>query len=73
MLTCTRSSEDTMLIWNLYSDRYIQRAGQTGCWWRYSSTVKQQELIWAEKGPRTGSERRYCRSSVEPRSRSSVM
>ncbi|RZC82566.1 hypothetical protein C5167_045355 [Papaver somniferum] len=35
-----------------FSQRYIQKAGEIGCCAGYSSTVKQQELIWAEKGPR---------------------
>lgn len=41
-----------------FSQRYIEEAGQTGCCWRYSAAVKQQELIWAEKGPRRSGERR---------------
>ncbi|KAM0953741.1 putative Zinc finger, FYVE/PHD-type, Zinc finger, RING/FYVE/PHD-type [Dioscorea sansibarensis] len=36
-----------------FSQKYIQRAGNsTGSCWTYPSSVKQQELIWAEKGPR---------------------
>ncbi|KAK9124736.1 hypothetical protein Sjap_014338 [Stephania japonica] len=35
-----------------FSQRYIQRAGKMGCCMGYSSIVKQQELLWAEKGPR---------------------
>ncbi|XP_019163097.1 PREDICTED: uncharacterized protein LOC109159439 [Ipomoea nil] len=45
-----------------FSPRYIQTAGQTGCWMGYSTTVKQQELKWAEKGPRVKSMNRSCRS-----------
>ncbi|MCL7037728.1 hypothetical protein MKW94_010478 [Papaver nudicaule] len=35
-----------------FSQRYIKKAGEIGCCAGYSSKVKQQELIWAEKGPR---------------------
>ncbi|XP_009625491.1 uncharacterized protein [Nicotiana tomentosiformis] len=35
-----------------FSQRYIKRAGEMGCCMGYPSRVKQQELIWAEKGPR---------------------
>ncbi|XAR58838.1 hypothetical protein NMG60_11014399 [Bertholletia excelsa] len=37
-----------------FSHRYIERAGQGGCCmrFRYSRMVIQQELRWAEKGPR---------------------
>lgn len=69
---CPMSSRKNMLIWNLNYDRYIKRAGHTGCFWSYPSTLKQQELIWAEKGPRKSNERRYGWSSIEPRSRSPV-
>ncbi|KAH0464882.1 hypothetical protein IEQ34_004985 [Dendrobium chrysotoxum] len=34
-----------------FSQRYIKRAGKSGCCFGYPSEVKQQELIWAEKGP----------------------
>ncbi|XP_039128047.1 uncharacterized protein LOC120264306 [Dioscorea cayenensis subsp. rotundata] len=37
-----------------FSQKYIQRAGNSGPCWTYPSSVKQQELIWAEKGPRSG-------------------
>ncbi|XP_057772567.1 uncharacterized protein LOC130992094 [Salvia miltiorrhiza] len=36
-----------------FSQRYINKAGNVGCCLGYPSTVKQQELKWAEKGPRT--------------------
>ncbi|XP_020275044.1 uncharacterized protein LOC109849604 [Asparagus officinalis] len=52
-----------------FSPRYIHRAGKTGCWGRYSGFVKQQELMWAEKGPRKRGERRYNEKS----SRNSVV
>ncbi|KAK1264845.1 hypothetical protein QJS04_geneDACA017011 [Acorus gramineus] len=62
-----------------FSQRYIQKAGKVGCCCsRYSSMVKQQELMWAEKGPRRTGERRYGRSEaygpsrVVSRSRSPV-
>ncbi|KAK1312810.1 hypothetical protein QJS10_CPA07g01304 [Acorus calamus] len=62
-----------------FSQRYIQKAGKVGCCCsRYSSMVKQQELMWAEKGPRRAGERRYGRSEaygpsgVVSRSRSPV-
>ncbi|KAL0419307.1 UNVERIFIED_CONTAM: hypothetical protein Sradi_1344200 [Sesamum radiatum] len=42
-----------------FSQRYIQKAGNVGCCMGYSSTVKQQELKWAEKGPRRSGENRY--------------
>lgn len=54
-----------------FSQRYIQRAGEVGCCMGYPSTVKQQELKWAEKGPRRTGEDRYGRSGmVMSRSRS---
>ncbi|KAJ8649803.1 hypothetical protein MRB53_002826 [Persea americana] len=57
-----------------FSQRYIQRAGRFGCCARYPSIVKQQELRWAEKGPRKSGERQYIgRSGVASRSRSPVM
>ncbi|KAK1286382.1 hypothetical protein QJS10_CPB20g00100 [Acorus calamus] len=62
-----------------FSQRYIQKAGKVGCYCsRYSSMVKQQELMWAEKGPRRTGERRYGQSEaygpsgVVSRSRSPV-
>ncbi|CAA3016183.1 Hypothetical predicted protein [Olea europaea subsp. europaea] len=42
-----------------FSQRYIQRAGNVGCCMGYPSKVKQQELKWAEKGPRRSGENRY--------------
>ncbi|KAF5954565.1 hypothetical protein HYC85_007421 [Camellia sinensis] len=58
-------------------NRYIQRAGQTGCCmkFRYPSMVMQQELKWAEKGPRRSGERRYgstTHSTMMSRSRSPI-
>ncbi|KAL7113814.1 hypothetical protein ACP275_04G082500 [Erythranthe tilingii] len=35
-----------------FSQRYIHKAGNVGCCMGYRSGVKQQELKWAEKGPR---------------------
>ncbi|XP_058744730.1 uncharacterized protein LOC131617462 [Vicia villosa] len=36
-----------------FSQRYIERAGKVGCCnWRYPITMKQVEMICAEKGPR---------------------
>ncbi|CAN4124245.1 unnamed protein product [Withania somnifera] len=35
-----------------FSQRYIKRAGKMGCCMGYQRRVKQQELVWAEKGPR---------------------
>ncbi|PSS09554.1 Extra-large guanine nucleotide-binding protein like [Actinidia chinensis var. chinensis] len=57
-----------------FSQRYIQRAGQIGCCirFRYPSIVAQQELKWAEKGPRKSGERRYGQSTMTSRSRSPV-
>lgn len=57
------------------SYRYIQRAGRLGCCAGYPSKVKQEELRWAEKGPRRSGERQHgVRSSgVVSRSRSPVM
>ncbi|XP_028056651.1 uncharacterized protein LOC114260680 [Camellia sinensis] len=60
-----------------FSERYIQRAGQTGCCmkFRYPSMVMQQELKWAEKGPRRSGERRYgstTHSTMMSRSRSPI-
>ncbi|KAF9595749.1 hypothetical protein IFM89_003491 [Coptis chinensis] len=40
-----------------FSQRYIHRAGSIGCCAGYPSLVKQQELKWAEKGPRRSGER----------------
>ncbi|KAI3993663.1 hypothetical protein MKX01_002676 [Papaver californicum] len=42
-----------------FSQRYIQKAGEIGCCAGYSSTVKQQELIWEEKGPRRNGEHHH--------------
>ncbi|KAF6143057.1 hypothetical protein GIB67_041125 [Kingdonia uniflora] len=54
-----------------FSQRYIQRAGKMGCCSRYPSIVKQQELKWAEKGPRRNADRGYGRNGiVTPRSKS---
>ncbi|KAL0458897.1 UNVERIFIED_CONTAM: hypothetical protein Slati_0516900 [Sesamum latifolium] len=55
-----------------FSQRYIQKAGNVGCCMGYSSTVKQQELKWAEKGPRRSGENRYNHSMMASRSRSPV-
>ncbi|KAG0452461.1 hypothetical protein HPP92_024861 [Vanilla planifolia] len=35
-----------------FNQRYISKAGKCGCCYGYSSEVKRQELIWAEKGAR---------------------
>ncbi|XP_058073278.1 uncharacterized protein LOC131222279 [Magnolia sinica] len=56
-----------------FSQRYIQRAGKVGCCSRYPSIVKQQELKWAEKGPRKSGERRHGRSGMVSRSASPVI
>ena len=41
-------------------NRYIQRAGEPGCFCsRYPSMVRQAELKWAEKGPRRNGERGF--------------
>ncbi|XP_077212661.1 uncharacterized protein LOC143847782 [Tasmannia lanceolata] len=56
-----------------FSQRYIKRAGSFGCCARIPSRVKQQELKWAEKGPRRNGERKYGRSSMVSRSVSPVM
>lgn len=42
-----------------FSQRYIQEAGSVGCCTGYPTLVKQQELKWAEKGPRQSGENRY--------------
>ncbi|KAJ0978399.1 hypothetical protein J5N97_013873 [Dioscorea zingiberensis] len=47
-----------------FAQRYIQRAGRTGCCCRYPVSVKQQELKWAEKGPRQASDRQHGRNPV---------
>lgn len=39
--------------------RYIHKAGSMGWCMSYPSRVKEQELRWAEKGPRRSGERRY--------------
>ncbi|XWS29094.1 hypothetical protein CRYUN_Cryun25bG0127000 [Craigia yunnanensis] len=41
-----------------------------GCCSSYPSTVKQEELKWAEKGPRRSGERTYGHSAMISRSRS---
>uniref|UniRef100_A0A7N0VIF5 Uncharacterized protein n=1 Tax=Kalanchoe fedtschenkoi TaxID=63787 RepID=A0A7N0VIF5_KALFE len=49
-----------------FSQRYIERAGkmQAGCCWSYPDNVKQQEVKWAQKGPRLGAASpKYDRSS----------
>ncbi|KAI3461727.1 hypothetical protein Pfo_018390 [Paulownia fortunei] len=53
-----------------FSQRYIQKAGNVGCCMGYRSTLKHQELKWAEKGPRRSGENRYGHSVVVSRSRS---
>nr|GLL30882.1 uncharacterized protein LOC111377188 [Ipomoea trifida] len=53
-----------------FSQRYIQRAGQMGCCMGYPSIVKQQELKWAEKGPKRSGDSRSGRSGAISRSRS---
>ncbi|KAJ9698890.1 hypothetical protein PVL29_007792 [Vitis rotundifolia] len=55
-----------------FSQRYIKRAGDMGCCAGYPSMAKQQELSWAEKGPRRSSERGRNRSMMMSRSRSPV-
>nr|GMD14044.1 Extra-large GTP-binding protein 3 [Ipomoea batatas] len=50
--------------------KYIQRAGQMGCCMGYPSIVKQQELKWAEKGPKRSGDSRPERSGAISRSRS---
>ncbi|XP_014517309.1 uncharacterized protein LOC106774786 [Vigna radiata var. radiata] len=48
-----------------FSQRYIERAGMVGCCsWRYPSTLKHAELIWAEKGPRRSGDRGYGHHSM---------
>ncbi|XP_062081606.1 uncharacterized protein LOC133788230 [Humulus lupulus] len=48
-----------------FSQRYIQRAGETGCFCsRYPTVMRQAELKWAEKGPRRNSERAFGRSGM---------
>ncbi|KAL3850532.1 hypothetical protein ACJIZ3_012414 [Penstemon smallii] len=56
-----------------FSQRYIQKAGNVGCCMLYPSTVKHQELKWAEKGPRRSGENRYRNSVMVSRSRSPVV
>ncbi|XP_073147969.1 uncharacterized protein [Henckelia pumila] len=52
-----------------FSQRYIKKAGKIGCCMGYPSLVKQQELKWAERGPRRSGENRYTHSvMVNPRS-----
>ncbi|KAK9065986.1 hypothetical protein SSX86_015388 [Deinandra increscens subsp. villosa] len=57
-----------------FSQRYIHRAGDVGCWSTcfkgYPSGVKAQELKWAEKGPRRSGENNYNRSVMMSKSRS---
>ncbi|KAD6119925.1 hypothetical protein E3N88_11196 [Mikania micrantha] len=57
-----------------FSQRYIHRAGNVGCWSTcfngYPSGVKTQELKWAEKGPRRSGENMYNRSVMMSQSRS---
>ncbi|KAH7542829.1 hypothetical protein FEM48_Zijuj02G0116400 [Ziziphus jujuba var. spinosa] len=48
-----------------FSQRYIQKAGEAGCFcWRYPTLVMQAELKWAEKGPRRNGERGYDRRAM---------
>ncbi|THG20058.1 hypothetical protein TEA_025487 [Camellia sinensis var. sinensis] len=80
ILFCKASKHDISLVGLkvlLGFVRYIQRAGQTGCCmkFRYPSMVMQQELKWAEKGPRRSGERRYgstTHSTMMSRSRSPI-
>ncbi|KAL1541032.1 hypothetical protein AAHA92_25302 [Salvia divinorum] len=52
-----------------FSQRYINKAGNVGCCLGYPSTVKQQELEWAEKGLRTRGDATHChRPTVAPSS-----
>ncbi|XP_075478905.1 uncharacterized protein LOC142519758 [Primulina tabacum] len=53
-----------------FSQRYIKEAGKIGCCMGYPSLVKQQELKWAERGPRRSGENRYTHSVMVSRSRS---
>ncbi|KZV25785.1 hypothetical protein F511_04846 [Dorcoceras hygrometricum] len=55
-----------------FSQRYIREAGRLGCCMGYPSLVKQQELKWAERGPRRSGENRYTHSVMVSRSRSPV-
>ncbi|OVA00033.1 hypothetical protein BVC80_1693g13 [Macleaya cordata] len=54
-----------------FSQRYIQKAGEIGCCAGYPSAVKQQELLWAEKGPRRSGD--HPRGQQNPHSTSSGM
>ncbi|XP_027930818.1 uncharacterized protein LOC114186939 [Vigna unguiculata] len=48
-----------------FSQRYIERAGMGGCCsWRYPSTLKHAEVMWAEKGPRRSGDRGYGHHSM---------
>ncbi|KAG8371577.1 hypothetical protein BUALT_Bualt13G0102400 [Buddleja alternifolia] len=53
-----------------FSQRYIKKAGSVGCCMGYPSTVKQQELKWAERGPRRSGENAYGHSVMVSRTRS---
>ncbi|XP_076911001.1 uncharacterized protein LOC143609188 [Bidens hawaiensis] len=57
-----------------FSQRYIHRAGDVGCWSTcfggYPNGVKLQELKWAEEGPRRSGENKYNRSVMMSHSRS---
>ncbi|KAK6163848.1 hypothetical protein DH2020_000712 [Rehmannia glutinosa] len=53
-----------------FSQRYIQKAGHVGCCIGYTSVVKQQELKWAEKGPRRTGDNKYGNSMMTTTSRS---
>lgn len=54
-------------------DRYIQRAGEAGCFFsKYPSVVRQAELKWAEKGPRRSGERGFGRSGMVSTAKSPV-
>lgn len=68
----TEGRKCTECLGKRFSQRYIQRAGKIGWCSRYPSTVKQQELKWAEKGPRRSGERGYGPSVLMSRSRSPI-
>ncbi|CAI9300961.1 unnamed protein product [Lactuca saligna] len=51
-----------------FSQRYIHRAGNVGCWSScfngYPNSVKIQELKWAERGPRRSGQNMYNKSAM---------
>lgn len=70
-LHCLFYKNNINFVYVIVPHRYIQRAGEVGCFSRYPLIVKQAELKWAEKGPRRSGGNNGS-TMMSPRSRSSM-